>query len=111
MNKSNVANMKIQKDTDFYCIKADQYMWAEDKGDYTSPVYVAIDTKIKKKGGKPLNLIILETSITDKLRIFATEKEANEWIKKHPACFTISCENERVVKIKYNFTDKEWEEM
>ena len=102
--------MKLLKDVELYCIKVDYFMWSEEKGDYTEPCYLSIDTEIKKKDGNPANLIIFKEDITPYLRVFDTEKEAKEYIQSRISnpCY---CENPRVVKVKYNFESKEWEEI
>lgn len=104
-----MSNMKLLKDVSVYCIKVDYFMWSEEKGDYTSPEYLSIDTETKRKDGTPANLIIFKEKITPSLRVFDTEIEAEEYMNsriKNP-CY---CENQRVVKITYNFETKEWEE-
>ena len=102
--------MKLLRDTKLYCIKVDYFMWSEEKGDYTEPLYLSIDTETKAKDGTPVNLITFEEEITPHLRVFDTEKEAKEYISTRIgiACY---CENPRVVKIKFSSETKKWEEI
>ena len=94
--------MKLLKDITAYCIKVDYFMWSEEKGEYTEPAYLSIDTGTKAKDGTPVNLIIFKEDITPCLRIFDTKKEATEYMKKHLSN-SCSCENERVVKLKLKY--------
>ena len=102
--------MKLLKNVELYCIKTDYLMWSEEKGEYTEPVYLSIDTETKKKDGTCANLIIFEEKITPHLRVFDSEIVAKRYIDSHITnpCY---CENPRVVKVKYNFESKEWEEI
>lgn len=93
-----------------YCIKVDYFMWdSETDKDYTQPCYLSIDTETKTKDGTPCNLIIFKEEITSNLRVFDDHKEAIEYMLSHISnpCY---CENPRVIKIKYNFKTREWEE-
>jgi hypothetical protein len=103
--------MKLLKDVIMYAIKVDYFMWnAETEEEYTEPLYLSIDTETKDKKGKCVNLIIFREEITDNLRVFNTLKQANEYMETRlasPCCF---CENERVIKIKYDFENNRWEE-
>ena len=101
--------MKLLGDTR-YCIKVDYFMWNEDTEEsYTQPCYLSIDTETKAQDGTPVNLIIFKDTITQYLRVFDTEKEAKNYMNSRLVnpCY---CENQRVVKITYNFETKEWEE-
>lgn len=102
--------MKLLRDEILYCIKVDYFMWnSKTEEEYTESVYLSIDTETKKKDGTPMNLIIFEESITDHLRVFDTEQEANEYIdrkERNTCCY----ENGRVIKIKYNCENGKWEE-
>ena len=102
--------MKLLRDVELYCIKVDYYMWSEEKGDYTEPAYLSIDTETMKKDGTCANLIIFEEKITPHLRVFDTEIEAKEYMESRLSdpCY---CENPRVVKIKFSNETKEWEEI
>lgn len=102
--------MKLLRDVELYCIKVDYYMWSEEKGDYTEPAYLSIDTETMKKDGTPANLIIFEEKITPHLRVFDTEDEAKKYMESHikNPCY---CGNPRVVKIKFSSETKEWEEI
>ena len=101
--------MKLLGDT-MYCIKVDYYMWSEDKGEYTEPTYLTIDTETKDIEGKPSNLIIFKNEITPNLRVFDKHKEAVEYMLSRISnpCY---CENQRVVAIRYNFETNAWEEI
>ena len=92
-----------------YCIKVDYFMWSEEKGEYTKPLYLAIDTEIKRKDGTNAYTIMFKEYITKNLRVFDTEKEAQEYIGSRLAK-SCCCENQRVIKIKYNFENGKWEE-
>lgn len=93
--------MKLLQEEFLYAIKVDYYMFDGEK-EYTKPLYLAINTKKN-------NLIVFKEDITGSLRVFDTERDASEYIKTHlkRSC---SCENPRVVKVKYDFTSKVWKE-
>jgi hypothetical protein len=101
--------MKLLRDVELFCIKVDYFMWSEEKGDYTEPAYLSIDTETKKKDGTCANIIIFEEKITPHLRVFDKAGDAVTYIVSHinNHCY---CENPRVVKIKYNAETNEWEE-
>lgn len=102
--------MKLLKDVTLYAIKVDYFMWSEEKGEYTQPSYLAIDTKTKRKDGTCANIIIFEDYINvPNLRVFDTEKEAQDYMKTriNNPCY---CKNQRVIKIKYNCENRKWEE-
>lgn len=92
-----------------YCIKVDYFMWSEEKGEYKEPVYLTIDTETKRKDGTNANIIIFKEDITPNLRVFDTHKEAVEYMLSRISnpCY---CDNQRVVKIKYDFENEKWEE-
>ena len=94
--------MKLLKDITTYCIKVDCFMWSEEKGEYTEPAYLSIDTETKTKDGVCMNLITFKENITPCLRIFDTKKEATEYMKKHLSN-SFGHENERVVKLKLKY--------
>ena len=101
--------MKLLRDVEVYCIKVDYFMWSEEKGDYTEPAYLSIDTETMKKDGTPANLIIFEEEITPHLRVFDKVGDAVKYMVSHinNPCY---CEKPRVVKIKYNTETNKWEE-
>jgi hypothetical protein len=102
--------MKLLKDVNLYGIKVDYFMWSEEKGEYIQPSYLAIDTETKRKDGTCANIIIFKDDINvPNLRVFDTEKEAQEYMKSriNNPCY---CENQRVIKIKYDFENGKWEE-
>lgn len=91
-----------------YCIMVDYFMWSEEKGEHTVPVYLAIDTEKKREDGTNANTIIFKDFIEPNVRVFDTEEDATEYMNsriKNP-CY---CENQRVVKIKYDFENGKWE--
>lgn len=93
-----------------YCIKIDYFMWnCETDRAYTEETYLTIDTETKDKHGNPMNLLTWETEITPSLRVFDTEDEAKEYMKTH-INNPYYGENQRVVKIRFDFEKKEWEE-
>ena len=102
--------MLLLKDIYFYAIKVDYFMYnSETDEEYTEPVYLSINTEIKDKEGNPMYLISFKEEITENIRIFDTESEAKTYIRFHIMnnnCF----ENQRVVKIQYNFETNKWEE-
>jgi len=104
--------MKLLKDVTLYCIKVDYFMWNEEKQEeYTEPVYLCIDTETKKKNGEPMNLIIFEEDINNPcLRVFDTENKAKKYMKDHEMNNSICYDNNRVVKITYDFENKTWRE-
>ena len=109
MNRIPTTPMKLLGDT-LYGIKVDYFMYdSENDREYTQPCYLTIDTETKDKNGTPLNLITFKEEITSNLRVFNHEMEAGLYRLAHleNPCY---CENARVVKIKYNFETKEWEE-
>ena len=75
--------MKLLRDVELFCIKVDYLMWSEEKGEYTEPCYLSIDTETKKKDGTPVNLIIFEEKITPHLRVFDSEIVAKRYIDSH----------------------------
>lgn len=102
--------MKLLRDEFMYCIKVDYFMWSDEKGEYTEPMYLSIDTETKQKDGTPANFITFSEVITGNLRVFDTERDAEAYMNtriKNP-CY---CEKPRVIKIKYNFERNTWEEM
>ena len=60
--------MKLLRDVELFCIKVDYLMWSEEKGEYTEPVYLSIDTETMRKDGTCVNLIFFEEKITPRLR-------------------------------------------
>jgi hypothetical protein len=102
--------MKLLRDEFLFAIKVDYYMWSEEKGDYTEPVYLSIDTETKRKDGTLAGIIIFETEIKENLRVFDREGDAIYYLEKRgkeTCCYT----NGRVIKIKYNFESNTWEEI
>jgi hypothetical protein len=104
--------MKLLGDIEItkYCIKIDYYMWDNDRDDVGEvPHYLAIDTKTKDKEGNPMNLLISEETMTPNLRVFDKHKEAVEYMlsRINNPCYG---SNPRVIKIRYNFKTREWEE-
>lgn len=95
--------MKLLRDIEAYCIKVDYFMWSEEKGEYTEPVYLTIDTK-------KCNIFVFEEDMNNpELRIFTSKTEAQRYLKAKISgglCY----KNEKVVKIRYNFEEKKWEE-
>ena len=102
--------MKLLKDVELYAIKVDYFMYSEEKGEYTEPVYLSIDTKTKAKDGTSMNLIIFKEDITPFLRVFDMESEAKEYMESRLSnpCY---CENMRVIKITYDFEKGKWVEV
>ena len=99
------TTMKLLKDITAYAIKCDYYMWSEEKGEYTEPVYWAIDTSTKAY------IIIMTETVNDpQLRIFDSLTAVKTYIKNHQTGNDICMENVRPVKIKYDFEKKEWME-
>lgn len=102
--------MKLLRDEFLYAIKVDYYMWSEEKGEHTEPLYLCIDTKTRRKDGKLAGIIIFSNEIVENLRVFDTERDALSYLKDKSK-YTCSYENPRVVKIKYDYTKRKWEEM
>lgn len=91
-----------------YCIKVDYFHWnSETDEEYTLPLYWCIDDS-------PAHIIIFLEEINERLRVFDTEKEANEYLKSHSTGLNVSYENPRVVAIKMHYNKNEgmyeWEE-
>lgn len=103
--------MKLLGDIKMYCIKVDYFMWSEEKGEYTEPVYLSIDTETCKKDGTCANLICFKEDIKPNLRVFDTVKEAEGYIAAHSTGINISYENPEVVAIKYDFDAQKWVEV
>ena len=102
--------MKLLKDIIMYAIKVDYFMWNDvTNEEYTMPHYLCIDTETKNKKGECMNLLIFKEEINSDLRVFDTLKEAKEYLNekvKGSFCYN----NERVIKITYNFETNRWEE-
>ena len=58
-----------------YAIMVDYYRWSEEKGDYTEPLYLALEGERK--------LFTFEGSVTERTKVFKTAKEAGEYVDKH----------------------------
>lgn len=101
--------MKLLKDACLYCIKVNYYMIDSEENEYEEPLYLSIDTEKKRKDGTPANIIIFEETITPHLRVFDTEKEAQEYINQK-GVNTCCYEKGRVIKIIYNCENGKWEE-
>lgn len=87
-----------------YCIKVDYFHWDGEKDEeYTNPLYWCIDES-------PARIIIFRESIDDRLRVFDTEEEAQEYLESHTTGFNVCYENPRIVQVKYNFEENRWEE-
>lgn len=113
MSKLPQFEMKLLEDIEItrYCIKIDYYMWDNDRDDVGEvPHYLAIDTKTKDKEGNPMNLLIWKEEITPNLRVFDSEQEATEYMKSRISNNPCYGTNQRVVKIRYNFKKRKWEE-
>lgn len=94
-----------------YCIKVDYFMWSEEKGEYKEPNYLAIDTEAKREDGTNKNTIIFKEDLNvPNIRVFDTQQEALAYMYsrlQNSCCYS---DNQRVVKIKYNFENGKWEE-
>ena len=95
--------MKLLGDIKMYCIKVDYFMWSEEKGKYTEPVYLSIDTEV-------VSIIIFREDIEADLRVFDTVAEAEAYIDSHDLRLSVCCENPEVVAIKYDFDAQKWVE-
>lgn len=102
--------MKLLRDEYVFAIKVDYYMWSDENGEYTEPLYLCIDTETKMKDGKLVGLITFSNEIAENLRVFDTERDAESYLKDKGK-ETCSYKNGRVIKIKYNYTKRKWEEM
>lgn len=101
--------MKKLQDIVAYCIKVDYYMWSEEKGDYTEPLYLSL-VNYERNGAKYENVIVFRENITPDLRVFSTFDDAEYYISQR--CVNSCCyENARTVKIKYDFDMNEWKEV
>ena len=96
--------MKLLGDIKMYCIKVDYFMWSEEKGEHTEPVYLSIDKEV-------VSIIIFRKEIEAGLRVFDTVAEAEAYIESHNIGLGICCENPEVVAIKYDFDAREWKEI
>ena len=82
-----------------YGIKADYYCWSEEKGEYTTPCFLYTDRS-------KLKILVFDESIDRDdidLRVFDSEKEAKEYMKKHGWLDKPQCcfENPRIVELGY----------
>lgn len=112
MSKLPQFEMKLLEDIAItrYCIKINYYIWDNDRDDVGEvPHYLAIDTKTKDKEGNPMNLLTWKEEITPNLRVFDGFEEAIEYMLSRISnpCYGT---NQRVVKIRYNFKKRKWEE-
>ena len=103
---NTATTMKLLKDVSLYAIKCDYFMWSEEKGEYTEPVYYAIDTSNK------LNIIIMVEDVNSaNLRVFDSLTAAKNYIKTHTTGVDVCLENVRPVKIMYDFETLKWKEV
>lgn len=98
--------MKLLKNVELWCIQADAPMWNKTLGKYTESAYLTIVTKTKDKKGNPVNLLILEPTITDNLLVFDTEEEAQDYMDTRLKDSLIT--GKRVVKITWDCKTNHW---
>lgn len=92
--------MFLLKNEYLYAIKADVFCRRGDE-EYTESNYISIDTR----GGR--NLLIFTEKINDNLRVFDTEREAENYVKDK-IYLHHNCENIRIVKVMYDFEKRKW---
>lgn len=57
-----------------YVIVVDYYMWDDEKGDYTAPLYLGVDED---------HIFVFDDNICKRTEVFSTAKEAGEYVDKH----------------------------
>ena len=91
--------------TTLYCIKVDYFMWSEEKGEYTEPLYWCLDDSKHQ-------IVIFEEDINfHGLRVFDNLKSIQTYMKKHDVWNALNYENPQIVKIAYNYGKQKWEEV
>ena len=58
-----------------YAIMVDYYRWSEEKGDYTEPLYLGLEGKLK--------IFVFDEEITERTKLFKTAKAAGYYVDKH----------------------------
>lgn len=100
-------NMKLLRDIEFWAIKADYFMWSEERDEeYLEPRFCMVDIRDERQ-----LLIFREDPNDERLRIFKTHEAAMDYIASHGLDNSCSMENARPVKVKFNFDTNRWEEM
>lgn len=92
--------MFLLKNEYLYAIKADVFCLRGDE-EYTESNYISIDTREGK------NLLIFTEKINANLRVFDTEREAENYVIDK-MCLHNSCDNIRIVKVMYDFEKRKW---
>ena len=81
-----------------YAIKADYYMWNEEKGMYTEELYLGIEG--------PHKLFVFDDQITERTKIFNSAREAGEYIDARDSlnndAIRCSFESVKIVEVKEN---------
>lgn len=99
-----MATAKLLKDQRFFAIKADYFMWSEERGEYTEPCYWCLEGERQ--------IIIMRESVNDPdLRVFTSKTAVNKYIKAHTTGVNICMENVRPVEIRYSFSERKWKEV
>lgn len=94
---------KLLKDQRFFAIKCDYFMWSEERGEYTEPVYWTLDDN---------EIIIMEDDVNNgRLRVFTSLTAVKKYIRSHNAGVNICMENVRPVEIRYSFSERKWKEV
>lgn len=98
-----MATAKLLKDQRFFAIKCDYFMWSEERGEYTEPMYWTLDDN---------EIIVMEDDVNcGRLRVFTSRTAVSKYIKTHTTGFDVCMNNVRPVEIYYNFSNKKWEEV
>lgn len=81
-----------------YAIKADYYMWSEEKGEHTEELYLALEG--------PKKLFVFEEDITERTKLFDTAREAGEYIDARDSLngkgMRMSFKSLKIVEVKEN---------
>ena len=94
---------KLLKDQRFFAIKCDYFMFSEERGEYTEPVYWCLDDN---------EVIVMEDDVNSgRLRVFGSRTAVGKYIKAHTTGVNICMENVRPVEIYYNFSERKWKEV
>lgn len=98
-----MATAKLLKDQRFFAIKCDYFMWSEERGEYTEPVYWALDDN---------EIIVMEDDVNcGRLRVFTSLTAVKKYIRSHNTGVNICMENVRPVEIRYSFSERKWKEV
>ena len=73
-----------------YYILVDYFMYSDEKGDYTEPLYLGVEGEHK--------IFVFDKEVSARTKIFTSAKEAGEYVDKHFSDMPMSYENLRIVQ-------------